>query len=119
MARFVKIASVLFKTKRSGAADAREIVLRETAETLEDLKGYGLDLVVFCEGVEAYGQTIEQAEEVCAAGAAAAVVRRIRAGAAVPRGGVGEDPRERLRVQLDRVCRARRGGAAAATTRST
>jgi predicted amidohydrolase len=56
---------VLFKTKaQRGAADAHEIVLRETAETLESLKGYGLDLVVFCEGVEAYAQTIEQAEEV-------------------------------------------------------
>lgn len=65
MARFAKIASVLFKTKaQRGAADAREIVLCETAETLEGLKGYGLDLVVFCEGVEAYAQAVEQAEEV-------------------------------------------------------
>lgn len=65
MARFVKIASVLFKTGAvRGAADAHDIVLRETAQTLESLKGYGLDLVVLCEGVEAYGQTIAQAEEV-------------------------------------------------------
>lgn len=69
MARFAKIASVMFKTRaQRGAADAREIVLQETAETLETLKGYGLDLVVFCEGVEAYAQTPEQAEEVARPG---------------------------------------------------
>lgn len=63
--RAVKIASVLFKTKATrGAPDAHEIVLRETAETLESLKGYGLDLVVFCEGVEALCQAPQQAEEV-------------------------------------------------------
>jgi hypothetical protein len=65
MAHFVKIASVMFRTAATrGAADARDIVLRETARTLEGLKGYGLDLVVFCEGVEAFGQAVEQAEEV-------------------------------------------------------
>ncbi len=70
MAQFVKIASVLFRTRAQRCElDAHEIVLRETAETLRGLEGYGLDLVVFCEGVEAFGQTIRQAEEVDRPGA--------------------------------------------------
>jgi len=65
VARFVKIASVLFKTQAvRGTPEAHEIVLRETAQALEGLKGYHLDLVVFCEGVEAYCQSLEQAEAV-------------------------------------------------------
>ncbi len=65
MAQYVKLASILFKTAaRRGAPDAHDIVLRETARTLDDLKGLGLDLVVFCEGVEAFAQTARQAEQV-------------------------------------------------------
>lgn len=64
MARYVNVASVQFATKSErDAPDAAKIVLEETRGVLESLKGYGLDLVVFCEGVEAHGLTIETAEE--------------------------------------------------------
>jgi predicted amidohydrolase len=64
MAHWVRIGSVLFQTKAAkGAPDAKEIVLAETAAAMERLAGRGLDLVAFCEGVESYGQTLEQAEE--------------------------------------------------------
>ena len=65
MARYVHVASVLFETRADrGGCDAHEVVLRETAATLSSLEGYGLDLVVFGEGVGALGQTRDQAEEV-------------------------------------------------------
>ena len=64
MAHWVRIGSVLFQTKAErGAPDAKEIVLGETAGVMKRFEGRGLDLVAFCEGVEAVGQTIEQAEE--------------------------------------------------------
>ena len=64
MSQFVKIASVLFRTKsEEGQKGAKEIVLRETAQALASLKGYGLDLVVLSEGIMARGQTNEDAEE--------------------------------------------------------
>ena len=65
MSKYVNIASVQFATQaeREGK-DSAETVLNETRSTLESLKGYGLDLAVFCEGVEAYGCTPETAEEV-------------------------------------------------------
>jgi len=69
MAHYVKIASVLFQTEaRKGAKDAKPTVLRETAQTLNALQGYGLDLVVFCEGVESFGQQVEDAEEIARPG---------------------------------------------------
>ncbi|HET6428727.1 MAG TPA: carbon-nitrogen hydrolase family protein [Phycisphaerae bacterium] len=63
MAQWVRVGSVLFETKAAwGAPDAKQIVLAETAEAMKRLEGRGLDLVAFCEGVEAVGQTVEQAE---------------------------------------------------------
>ena len=65
MSKFVKIASVLFETEAErGADNAREVVLNETSKVLDNLKGHNLDLVVFSEGVEAFGQTIEEAENI-------------------------------------------------------
>ena len=65
MSHYVKIASVQFRTiAQEGQQDAREIILRETAETLRSLEGYGLDLVVFSEMVEYWGQRLEDAETV-------------------------------------------------------
>jgi len=64
MAHWIRIGSVLFQTKAAkGAPDARAVVLAETAAAMERLEGRGLDLVAFCEGVESYGQTVEQAED--------------------------------------------------------
>lgn len=64
MSQFVRVASVLFRTRaEEGQEDAHQIVLRETANTLASLKGYGLDLVVLSEGIMAFGQTNEDAEE--------------------------------------------------------
>jgi hypothetical protein len=63
MSLFVKVASVLFHTKANrGEARAQETVLQETANVLSELEGYGLDLVVFSEGVAATGQGIGDAE---------------------------------------------------------
>ncbi len=63
MAHFVKVAAVQFNTKaKRGAPDAHATVLDETQKALKNLEGYGLDLVVTCEGVESIGQSIEQAE---------------------------------------------------------
>ncbi|NLF02216.1 MAG: carbon-nitrogen hydrolase family protein [Anaerolineales bacterium] len=65
MAHYVKIASVLFTTRAErGQPDAREIVLRETANTLDALRGKGLDLVVLCEGIESFAQQVDDAESV-------------------------------------------------------
>ncbi len=69
MAHFVNIGAVRFQTAtKCGAPDAGKIVLEETREVLKSLSGYGLDLVVFCESVEALGQTLETAEEVARPG---------------------------------------------------
>jgi predicted amidohydrolase len=63
--KFVNVASVQFQCEAlRGGAGAHEAVLRNTREVLDSLRGYGLDLVVFCEGVEAVGQTMAQAESV-------------------------------------------------------
>jgi len=65
MSKYVNVASVQFDTKAErGETNAAEIVLEETRAKLDSLKGYDLDLAVFCEGVEAYGLTPETAEEV-------------------------------------------------------
>jgi hypothetical protein len=54
MSKYVKVASVLFSTKTErDAADSKKIIVSETAETLKSLENYGLDLIVFSEGVEA------------------------------------------------------------------
>jgi len=63
--RLVNVASPLFQTRAErGARDAGKIVLDETAAVLSSLEGWGLDLVVFGEGVAATGQTREDAESV-------------------------------------------------------
>ena len=63
MARFVKIASVLFDLEHMrGHPDVAETVLRDTTEKLNGLAGTGLDLVVLSEGVESLGQTPASAE---------------------------------------------------------
>jgi len=65
MSRFVKIASVLFETKAViGNKDAGEIVLDETTDILEKMKGHNFDLVVLSEGIESTAQKIEDAEEI-------------------------------------------------------
>lgn len=65
MARFVKIASVQFSTEAGrDCPDARQVVLAETSRVLADLRGYGLDLAAFSEGVAAVGQRVEDAEEI-------------------------------------------------------
>ena len=64
MSKYVKIASVEFSTKaEKGTLEANEIILKETIDILNSLKGSGVDLVAFSESVESH-QTIEQAEEV-------------------------------------------------------
>lgn len=69
MAREVKIASVQFITRAEpGRLDAREIILRETAEALDRLRGYRLDLVVLCESIGAFAQRPEDAEEIARPG---------------------------------------------------
>lgn len=65
MSRYVHVSSLLFSTRASrGAKDAGDIVLKETSDALNNMRGYGLDLIVLSEGVEAYGQTPDTAEEV-------------------------------------------------------
>ena len=64
MSKYVKIASIEFYTKaEKGTPEANGIILKETINTLNSLKGSGVDLVAFSESVESH-QTIEQAEEV-------------------------------------------------------
>lgn len=69
MSRFVNVATVLFSTKAErGKKDSKKIILSETAAVLKSVKGYGFDLLVFSEGVEAFGQTVDEAEELKAPG---------------------------------------------------
>ncbi len=64
MSKYVKIASPLFDQEHlQNQTGARERVLKETERKLDDLKGYGLDLVVLSEGIEAVAQKLEDAEE--------------------------------------------------------
>jgi len=64
MSKYVKIASIEFVTKaEKGTPEANGIILNETVNTLNSLKGSGVDLVAFSESVESH-QTIDQAEEV-------------------------------------------------------
>lgn len=63
MARWVKVASLIFKQQSlRGKEHAREQVLQQLQEDLENLKGLEIDLVVVSEGVEALTQTLAQAE---------------------------------------------------------
>lgn len=68
MAKYVTIASVLFQTRAElgpkRQADAKEIVLAETADVMASLVGRDLDLVVFSEGVEFFGQSTDDAEQI-------------------------------------------------------
>lgn len=69
MANFKRVASVQFETvSERKAPEAGEIVLAETTRVMETLRGFGLDLVVFGEGVEAHGMTVETAEELARPG---------------------------------------------------
>lgn len=64
MAQIVRVASVLFEeTVAEGAPDAKQVVLKQTADALTSLAGLGLDLVVFSEGVGAIGQVLDDAED--------------------------------------------------------
>lgn len=65
MSHFVKVASVLFETKAETTdKNAGRIIFDETARVMEDLKGYGFDLVVFSEAIGAMAQTIDTAEDI-------------------------------------------------------
>jgi hypothetical protein len=65
MSKYVKIASVLFDQEYlRNQPGAREHVLRETSNKLDSLKGYGLNLVVLSEGIEAIAQKPEDAEKI-------------------------------------------------------
>lgn len=65
MAKYVNVASVLFTANDArGKAQAKKAAYDHTREALRSLKGYGLDLLVLCEGVEALGQEMQDAEEV-------------------------------------------------------
>ncbi len=65
MSRYLNIAGVEFASEyKRGASDAAETVLAELEEAFSRLRGYRLDLVVFSEGVEAIGQTVDTAESV-------------------------------------------------------
>ncbi|MDF3128752.1 carbon-nitrogen hydrolase family protein [Kiritimatiellaeota bacterium B1221] len=67
MSKYVHIATPTFETaaKTRGQLD---LVISETRKGLQDLRGLGVDLVVMCEGVEAYAQTLDTAEEMDAPG---------------------------------------------------
>jgi hypothetical protein len=65
MSKYVKIASPLFDQEYlQNKPDARKQIIKETKRKLDDLKGYGLDLVVLSEGIEAVAQKLEDAEEI-------------------------------------------------------
>ncbi|MBL8991703.1 MAG: carbon-nitrogen hydrolase family protein [Spirochaetia bacterium] len=63
MARFVNIAAVHFQVSEQGK-DPRETALRQFREAEALLDGTKVDLVVTCEGMEAVGQSMEEAEHV-------------------------------------------------------
>jgi hypothetical protein len=64
MSKYVKIASVLFDQEYlRNQPGARNQILKETKNRLDSLKGYGLNLIVFSEGIEAVAQRLEDAEE--------------------------------------------------------
>ena len=64
MARHIQVASLLFTQNHLlRQPSTREAVLRDTRESLDSLRGLGVDLVVTSEGIEALAQTVDQAEE--------------------------------------------------------
>jgi predicted amidohydrolase len=76
MAKHVNIATVRFQSEWARNKDgARQIVLAELAGNVAALKGYGLDLVVFSEGVEAVAQSMDQAEFLASPGPVMQVYR--------------------------------------------
>lgn len=63
MARLVKIAAPLFENEHCrGQSGARDAVLAELREKMQKLSKTGLDLLVFSEGVEAIGMSMDEAE---------------------------------------------------------
>jgi len=78
MARWVKVASLLFKQESlRGKPEARALVLEKLENDLLALKGLQLDLVVTCEGVEALTQTVEQAESLVKPGEVLSLYQRM------------------------------------------
>ena len=70
MAKFVSVAAPIFNSAASrGSIEAPQIVLRETRDTLESLAGYGYNLILLSEGVEALGMPIDSAESIDQPGA--------------------------------------------------
>ena len=70
MARFVNVASTLFTAGggydtrgERGKKATKEAAFKHVKDVLQSLKGYGLDLIVLSEGVEALGQDMDEAEE--------------------------------------------------------
>ncbi len=71
MSRYVNVASVQFTVgggfdtrSERGKARTKRAAFEHTREALRSLSGYGLDLIVLCESVEALGQDVEDAEDV-------------------------------------------------------
>jgi len=63
--KFVNAVTVQFETKAErGAESAPGIVLAELDAVFAQLRGHGLNLVAFSEGVEAFGQRLDTAEDV-------------------------------------------------------
>lgn len=63
MSKLVKVAAVQFATNVTiQTRPNKSMILQETKEKLDSLKGFGLDLVVLSEGVESYGQSVDDAE---------------------------------------------------------
>lgn len=76
MAHFVNIATVRFQSEWARGKDgARALALEETAEALASLRGQGVDLAVFSEGVEAVAQTLAEAETLASPGAVLGLYR--------------------------------------------
>jgi hypothetical protein len=76
MAKRVNIATVRFQSEWARDRDgARQVVLAELVENMAELKGYGLDLVVFSEGVAAVAQSMDQAESLASPGPVMQVYR--------------------------------------------
>ena len=69
MSNFVKIAAVQFETNlKCECSPDKAVILDETSKKLESLKGFGFDLVVLSEGIEALGQSVDDAESLDAPG---------------------------------------------------
>jgi len=63
MSKFINIAAVHFEINAEcGESESQRKVLEQFKYATDYLDGSGLDLLITCEGMEAIGQTIEQAE---------------------------------------------------------